>query len=61
MCLVYNDENGNLTYKDNQYQVDIDKAWDDDEMWNIFYNGNFLTTWTLDEIRDRLWEGHFDD
>lgn len=61
MCLVYYDENGNLTYKDNQYQVDIDKAWDDDEMWNIFYNGNFLTTWTLDEIRDRLWEGHFDD
>ena len=57
-CVVYRDENGNITYKDGLNYAET-KGFEDNMLIPVFCDGKLLKDYTLKEVRYNLYGGKF--
>lgn len=61
LCFVYKNEEGKLTYIDNCTMEDLMNVPHENAMHTVFVNGDLRLSYNLDEIRETLHGGHFND
>ena len=61
LCFVYKNEEGKLTYIDNCTMEDLMNVPHENAIHTVFVNGDLRLSYNLDEIRETLHGGHFDD
>lgn len=59
LCMVYYDENGEITYKDGLNYMDKIEEAEDDLLEDVFVNGKLFRNESLSEIRNQLHGGNF--